>query len=215
MSPPPIYVDMDDVLCETARGFVSLLEREFGRRVSFDQIHDFDLGVSFGLDPAELERFFEIAHRHELLTDLDPLPGAIETVRAWAATGTEIAVVTGRPSSTAAACRGWLERHDVPHRELTFVDKYGRASAAAEPEVLPLEALRRDSYRLAVEDSLPTARFLAERGIPVLLVDRPWNQGDCDGVHRCRDWAEIGRRASDLLAAMPAPTARSADATPS
>ena len=81
MSPPPIYVDMDDVLCETARGFVSLLEREFGRRVSFDQIHDFDLGVSFGLDPVELERFFEIAHRPELLTDLDPLPGAIETVR--------------------------------------------------------------------------------------------------------------------------------------
>lgn len=200
MDSPPIYVDMDDVLCETARGLLSVLEREFDRRVAFDQIHDFDLTVSFGLTPNELERFFALVHRPEPLLALDPLPGAIETVRAWSAAGAEIAVVTGRPAHTRDISRRWLERHGVPHRELTFVDKYGRAGSASEDEeVLPLESLRRDSYRLAVEDSLPTARFLAERGMPVLLVDRPWNRGSAEGVHRCRDWGEVGERAGALL----------------
>ena len=211
MSAPPIYVDMDDVLCETARELVALLEREFDRRVPFDQIHDFDLGVSFGLTPPELERFFEVFHRRDLLVELDPLPGAVETVRAWAASGADIAVVTGRPAHTRSASRRWLERHGVPHRELTFVDKYDR-SGSRESGVVPLDALRRGSYRLAVEDSLPTARFLADRGIPVLLVDRPWNQGDCDGLHRCRDWAEVGHLALELGAAA---SARSVAAIPS
>lgn len=201
MSPPAIYVDMDDVLCETARGFVALLERHFGRRVAFDQIHDFDLGVSFRLDPAELERFFEIAHRPELLAALEPLPGALETVRGWAVAGHDVAVVTGRPAATAEVSRRWLELHAVPHRELTFVDKYGHSGAAAEDGVLALDALRRDSYRLAVEDSLPTARFLADLGVPVLLLDRPWNQGPSGDAVRCRDWTEVGRRAAPILAA--------------
>ena len=53
MAETPIYVDLDDVLCETARGFLGLLQREFDRRVAFEDIRDFDLGVSFGLDEIE------------------------------------------------------------------------------------------------------------------------------------------------------------------
>ncbi len=213
MSPPPIYVDMDDVLCETARGFLILLEREFGRRVAFDEIRDFDLAVSFALTPVELERFFELAHRPELLLALDPLPGALETVEAWAAGGDEIAVVTGRPAKTATTTRRWLERYGVPHRELTFVDKYGRGSAAASAGVVPLDAL--GPYRLVVEDSLPTASFLARRGLPVMLIDRPWNQGRCDGVTRCRDWREVRRRAAALRDPTEEASARSRAAIPS
>ena len=44
-----IYVDLDDVLAETGRTFLQLLESEFGRRVEWDQVHDYDLGVSLGM----------------------------------------------------------------------------------------------------------------------------------------------------------------------
>ena len=45
MTEPPIYVDLDDVLSETARAFVGLLARELGRRVAFESIHDFEVRV--------------------------------------------------------------------------------------------------------------------------------------------------------------------------
>jgi hypothetical protein len=45
-----IYVDFDDVLCETARALVALLQSHFGRTVAFDDVISFDLAVSFGLN---------------------------------------------------------------------------------------------------------------------------------------------------------------------
>ena len=210
MRPLPIYVDLDDVLCETARGFLGLLASRFDRRVAFEEIHDFDLAVSFDLSPEELERFFDLAHRAERLEALAPIAGAIETVRGWVAGGHEVAVVTGRPPSSAQASRRWLARHRVPHRELVFVDKYGRPGGAA--GVLPLDAVGPEVYRLAVEDSLATARTLAARGLPVLLLDRPWNRGACDGATRCADWRQVRDAAAALDVRPPAPVARSAGA---
>ena len=45
----PVYLDFDDILCETARAFTGLLHREFGKSVAFEDIHTFNLGESFGL----------------------------------------------------------------------------------------------------------------------------------------------------------------------
>ena len=49
-----IYVDMDDVLCETARGCLEIIERVFGKRVAYEQLTDFDLGNSCELSPRKL-----------------------------------------------------------------------------------------------------------------------------------------------------------------
>ena len=57
-----VYVDLDDVLAETGRAFLEVLERHFDRRVAFDEIHHFDLGRSFGLTPDELAEFMRRAH---------------------------------------------------------------------------------------------------------------------------------------------------------
>ena len=201
MAEPPIYVDLDDVLCETARGFLGLLRREFDRRVAFEEIRDFDLGVSFGLDEIELERFFERAHDPELLAALVPISESIETLAGWTRAGHEVAVVTGRPTRSREDSRRWLERHRVPHDSLTFVDKYGRAAIDA-GDAVPLAALEPRSYRFAVEDSLATAHYLRERlDIPVLLLDRPWNRGSSAGITRCGDWREVRARSVELGAA--------------
>ena len=52
MSSKTIYVDLDDVLCETARHFLLIIEREFNKRIAYDQLTDFDVGLSCGLRPA-------------------------------------------------------------------------------------------------------------------------------------------------------------------
>ena len=195
----PIYVDLDDVLCETARGFLTLLEREFGRRVAFEDIRDFDLSVSFGLGPADLERLFVLAHEHELLAELPPIPDSIETLGGWVEAGHQVAVVTGRPSRTLEDSRRWLARHRVPHHSLTFVDKYGRAEIDGDEDLVPLEALAARSFRFAVEDSLEMARYLRDTvEIPVFLLDRPWNRGAGDGIVRCTGWSDVRRLSAEL-----------------
>ena len=38
-----IYVDMDDVLTDSTEAFLAVLEQDFGKKVAFDEILDFDL----------------------------------------------------------------------------------------------------------------------------------------------------------------------------
>lgn len=194
MPPRRIYVDLDDVLCETTRRLAELVQREFGRRVRFDEIRSFDLGQSFGLDATELEAFMRAVHRPEVLGGLEPRRGAVEAVAGWAAAGYEIAVVTGRPPSSREVSREWLERCGVPHHALWCVDKYARRDPDGEGEpALELAELARHDFALAVEDSPGMASFLAERAVPVALLDRPWNRGLETGsaIVRCRSWAEV------------------------
>jgi uncharacterized HAD superfamily protein len=195
-----IYVDFDDVLCETARALVALLQSHFGRTVAFDDVISFDLAVSFGLNAAEYAHFMHLAHQPEVLRSLRPVNGAAEALHEMKAMGYEIAVVTGRPARTAAVSEAWLRANDIPYHSLTFVDKYGRGMAEdGFMHPITLDQLTRMRFAYAVEDSGDMAAFLAGRmAQPVALLDRPWNKGhkfddvaSTELVDRCASWAEI------------------------
>ena len=178
MTDRQIYVDLDDVLSETARAFTGLLEQEFKKRVDFEEIFSFDLAQSFGLSVEELERFMRLVHLPEFLSALEPVDGAVDGLNELASLGYEIAVVTGRPPLTAEVSQAWLERHGVPYDRLTFVDKYGRGGfGAADNSAITLDELTQSSFCFAVEDSSDMAAFLtAKMKVPVALLERPWNR---------------------------------------
>jgi uncharacterized protein len=204
-----IYMDFDDVLCETARGLLALAAREFGWRGRFEEIRSFDLDVSFRLKASELDRLMQLAHEPDELLGLEPVPGAAEGMRSLASAGREVAVVTGRPAWSREASSEWLRRHNVPHSALLFVDKYGRARGGDDGAgVMSLEDIRKAGFELAVEDAPAMLRFLAERtAVPLIVFDRPWNaeavlglNGPAARLIRCRGWSEISRRAVEICA---------------
>jgi uncharacterized HAD superfamily protein len=195
-----IYVDYDDVLSETARAFLDLLAEHFDKWVSFEAITSFDLGISFDLNASEYERFMALAHEPQVLAGFMPIAGAISALERLIAKGYEIAIITGRPASSAPASQAWLEQHSVPYHTLTFVDKYGRGDPQApNSKAITLKELRQLSFCFAVEDSGDMARFIAEEmGLPVALLERPWNKGYRFSspesqalIKRCADWDQV------------------------
>ena len=204
MTGPRVYVDVDDVLSHTTPALCDLLERRTGRRVPFDSLHSFDLGESLALEGEELLDFMEAAHAPEHLGRLEPLEGAAETLARWSGAGAHIDILTGRPPSTQAPTRAWLERHGMVFDRFDCVDKYGRhgrnEGGVAFEEILDTH------FDWAVEDNLQVALALARRCTPrVLLLDRPWNRPSNRGwegrppellarIERVADWAEIGLR---------------------
>ena len=40
---PPIYVDIDDVLADTSGALINIAEKEFQRKVPFEELTSFDL----------------------------------------------------------------------------------------------------------------------------------------------------------------------------
>lgn len=191
-----IYVDMDDVICETCRGFLKLLQAEFNRRVAYEDVKVFDLSQSFSMSYDEIEEFMERAHQPDVLSAFAPLPGALATLQSWVDGGYQIDIMTGRPPSTRAFTEEWLDRHEVGYHSLNFVDKYGRRDIDPSfSEALTLDDLAEKRFCLAVEDSQATAEYIHAKGVaPVVLIDRPWNRnGPSDAIRRMNSWQDLAR----------------------
>jgi uncharacterized protein len=188
-----IYIDLDDVLCEAARHFLVVVEREFGKRVGYEQLTNFDVGSSCGLSPVERDELYRIVHRPDELLSMAPVNEAIAVLRRWVEQGFEIAIVTGRPPESVEVSLAWLAKHRVVHSSFTVVDKYSRFRTE-DTNVISLAELAQWRFCWAVEDSLPMAKYLADHmKLPVALIDCPWNQSEetLVGIDRYRDWEAI------------------------
>lgn len=190
-----IYVDLDDVLCQTARHFLVIVEREFGKRVSYEQLTNFDIGTSCGLHAEERAHLYRVVHEPKELMKMAPINEAIATLRQWVEAGFEIAIVTGRPPDSHEPSLAWLAFYHVPYQSFTMVDKYARF-ATENTVAIALDELAARSFCWAVEDSLPMAQYLGgEMGVPVALIDCPWNRASTNhpSVDRFTDWRSVAQ----------------------
>jgi uncharacterized HAD superfamily protein len=196
-----IYVDLDDVLCQAARHFIIVVEREFGKCVAYEQLTNFDVGHSCGLSAEERDELYRIVHRPDELLNMAPVDEAIAVLRQWKEQGFDIAIVTGRPPESIDVSLEWLAKHRISHGSFTVVDKYSRFTTD-NTNAITLAELSTHRFCWAVEDSLPMAHYLAgEMTVPVALIDRPWNQSDVEHVRidRYRDWRAIAAAAPIAL----------------
>jgi len=195
-----IYVDLDDVNAESTRSYVDIVRNLFGRTVDYENINTFDLKISFGFTQDEFNHFFHVVHQPEAILSFKPLEGAIQVLAEWASNGAEIRIVTGRLASSYDASMEWLVANGVPFHSLSMVDKYSRPENR-DSNAMSLTQLSEMRFQLAIEDSPAMAEFLSRQmGIPVLLLNRPWNRGAtlANSVQRCRNWRHI-RRVAGLL----------------
>ena len=174
-----VYVDFDDVLCETARTLSGLAREMFGREVPYEAITQFNLQLAFRLDDGQIDALMRRAHEAAFLVALAPAPGAVEGMRRLLDAGHTVCVVTGRPISTEAASLEWLGRHGLPALEILTVDKYGRAHGERTPDgrcALSPQTFAEIPFDVAIDDSPDALTLLAPRTrCRILAFDRPWN----------------------------------------
>jgi uncharacterized protein len=188
-----IYVDLDDVLCQAARHFLVIVEREFGKRIAYEQLKNFDVGHSCGLSAVERDELYRLVHKPEELLSMIPVDEAIAALKGWEEQGFDIAIVTGRPPDSVEVSLAWLAKYQISHSSFTVVDKYSRF-ARNDTRAISLVELAERRFCWAVEDSLPMARYLADHmRLSVALIDRPWNQSEADavGIQRYHDWRAL------------------------
>ncbi len=191
-----IYVDFDDCLCETARGFVKLAEEMFNRHVPYEDITCFEMDKAFGLTEEQYEQFMLRGHRPEVLLSYEEIPSASSVINEWKAAGHEVSVITGRPFSAYEASREWLDVHGLKSVPLYCLNKYGRDSFIKGSDFsLELEDYYKMTFDYAIEDSPRAFKFFDHLPeLKVMVFDRPWNK-DCEfpngNYTRCYDWEGI------------------------
>ncbi len=194
-----IYVDVDDVLCETAAHLCEIAAREFGRRVAYKDVFQFDLQEVFGLSDAEMKRFMVVSHEPDSLLVHSVTPGAPEGLRALRVAGHDVEIVTGRPASAHRPTEAWLARMGLADFSVTYVDKYGRDACyphnPEDPPTVPLAELLKRHYDVVIDDSPKVLAHLAAAWpqTRILVFSRPWNQAYklAANMQRVANWSEI------------------------
>ena len=193
-----IYIDFDDVLCETAKYFTKIAKELFGIDVPYRQVQFFNLQKSFDLNDEQYEALMKAGHLPENLLKYKETPGVSEVINKWVDQGYEVFIITGRPFNSYEPSRQWLDEHHLERVPLFCVDKYGRETAKQDYRYnMTLAELYNITFDFAVEDS-PAAfeHVLHFDNCRVAVFDRPWNSRaelPNDRFVRCKNWQEIDR----------------------
>ncbi len=193
-----VYIDFDDVLCETARFFVLLVKQMYDIDVPYENVKFFDLQKSFGLTTEQYEKMMVEGHVPEVLLNYEETAGASAVVNRWIDEGHNVHIITGRPYSAYEPSRQWLDAHGLKRAKLFCLNKYGRDAFIKDSTFsLELEDFYRMPFDFAVEDSPMAFKHLAHlTDCTVAVFARPWNQtAELPGsrYHRCPDWNAIDR----------------------
>lgn len=199
-----IYIDFDDVICETAKYFTLLVKELFGKDVPYSQVKFFNLQKSFNLTDEQYKELMKAGHFPEHLLAYEETPGASETINRWFDAGHEVKIITGRPFDSYEPSRRWLDEHGLERIPLFCVDKYGRENFNEDCTYsMTLADLYAMDFDFAVEDS-PAAfpHVLHFEHCRVAVFDRPWNvEAELPNEHfvRCAGWQEIEKMCQKIL----------------
>ena len=192
-----IYIDFDDVLCETAQALSTLAKGLFGRDVPYENIEFFDLQKAFSLTNEEIETLMTRAHEPDFLVALNPIPDAVNSVQVLCERGHDVVIVTGRQSICHEGTAQWLLNHSLGHLDILYVDKYKRAPAtlpAHVPKMLNISELNQLHFDVAIDDSPTALDLLMHRtNCQIIVFDRPWNRNyeGAPHVKRAFTWQDI------------------------
>ena len=150
-----IYIDFDDVLCETAEYFTKIAKEMFGIEVPYRQVQFFNLQKSFDINDEQYEALMKAGHLPENLLNYEETPRTSEAINKWVDQGHEVFIITGRPFNSYEPSRQWLDEHHLERVPLFCVDKYGRETAKQDYRYnMTLAELYNMTFDFAVEDSL-------------------------------------------------------------
>lgn len=191
-----IYIDFDDVICETAVFFTKLARELFGIDLPYSQVQFFNLQKTFDLSDEQYDELMIAGHIPENLLSYAETPGASETINRWIDEGHDVKVITGRPFEAYGPSREWLDNHGLNRVPLFCVDKYGRESFNMDSSYsMTLAELYDMTFDFAIEDS-PAAfeHVMHFDNCKVAVFNRPWNINEKlpnSNFSRCDGWAGV------------------------
>lgn len=188
-----IGIDIDEVIADTLTEIIKFHNGAYGTTLTRGDVVRY-LGDVFGEQEEECTRkifeFFETDH----FAAVSPIAGALPALRILKDHGHELVIVTARPHAISAQTQAWIDAH-YPElfSGIYFGNRHARTGDVRTKSELCLAA----GAAVLIEDDLYHANECAANGIPVLLFDYPWNQGELpDHIHRVFSWDDVIRMVS-------------------
>lgn len=176
-----VGVDIDGVLADSLPLWVQELNRFFNKNKLVEEVHLYDLTRTFNVSPAEINEFIKLKGRF-MMSAPCPMPGAAQYLNLIKRHHL-IYIITARKEKYRQETESWLRRHDMVYDELFLTGSYNKA-----------EICLKNKLDVMIEDTLEVGLELNTAGIPVILLDAPYNRRELpESICRSYSWDEIHR----------------------
>ncbi|MCG9966485.1 hypothetical protein L9W92_00235 [Pelotomaculum terephthalicicum JT] len=174
-----VGVDIDGVLADSLPLWVRELNRFFNKNKQVEEVHLYDIIQTFNITPVELKAFIEQRGRF-LMSAPCPVKDAahyLSRIKKYH----NIYIITARKEVYRRETQAWLQQYGMLYDELLLIGSYEKDDTCLK---IGLDVM--------VEDTLEVGLKLSAVGIPVILIDAPYNRGDLpELIHRRYSWLEI------------------------
>lgn len=176
-----VGVDIDGVLADSLSLWVKELNQYFKQDRSLQQIQLHDVGRIYGITGEEMRRFLYERGRF-LMTSPEPIAGASYYLNLLK-NSHDIFIVSARDERYGRETREWLYKNGLPYDEILLLGSHDKREACLSNEL-----------NVLIEDTLRISEEVSAVGVPVLLMDAPYNQGLLPRlVCRAHSWQDIYR----------------------
>jgi len=180
-----VGVDIDGVLADSLPLWVKELNIYFRQNKSLQEMQLQDVCSSYEITREDFQGFLLDRSRF-LMTSPAPLEGASYYLNQLKKAH-DIFIVSARDEKFGVETRDWLHKYSLPYDEILLLGSHDKR-----------EACLTNDLNVLVEDTLKISVEVSEAGVPVLLMDAPYNQGILPGlVYRTHSWQDIYRTIAD------------------
>lgn len=183
-----IGFDLDDVLLGFFDALHPYCNIRYGTDCQRNDLVSFDLPKLWGISKEEAIKRVADFYQSPEHWDAKPIDGAIEKIKKLKQHH-KLHVITAKPEELKNKTLEWLDKHFPQMFDgIHFTNHYhGSGLKRTKGEVC-----RELNIEFFVDDFLENVNDVANSGIPALLFDAPWNQGEIKSlVTRVYSWDEI------------------------
>ncbi|MFO8090166.1 MAG: hypothetical protein R6U13_10050 [Desulfatiglandaceae bacterium] len=176
-----IAFDIDGVVADTFRSFVILAEMEYGIRIHYEEITEYEFWRTLDIDEEKALAIIRKLIEQPVEIGIKPVRGASD-VLAKLLKSAPLKFVTARPE--ADSILRWMTE------VMGFPDVNGIVLEATGDHERKASFLVRHNVKYFVEDRLETCYLLEDASIVPILFDQPWNRTP-SAFKRVKNWDEI------------------------
>lgn len=185
-----IGIDFDDVLMDFTPGFLSFFSKKLGKDFVKEDVKVFRFWETFQLSKEEAVAICEEYYLTEEHSKNPPLRGTKEALQKLS--NFSLQVITARPPFTEEVTTSWSAQHFE-----NMIEKFHFTNAFKSDQAVSKGTLARNlGMSYFIDDAPHNALDVAREGIPVFLVDTPWNKNmeSHELITRVTSWDEIVER---------------------
>ncbi len=179
--PEQIAFDIDGVVADTFRTFVHKAWRDYGCRVRYQDITEYDFMKVIKIDEELTLRIFQALLTEPIASGIKPVDGAVAVLTRLSHSA-PLLFVTARTDREAIL--EWV------YLNLPEVDTASIRLETTDTHTAKLPILRKAGIRYFVEDRLDTCYLLQEASIVPIVYRQPWNRKP-HPFHVVGDWSEV------------------------